>query len=531
MGVLVLACAAALGWGAQARAAPDPLQLAETVRRSVEQLRSTGRVRVAGQELRAASVLPEIYEQRGFALLWTAQPNREALLGEIAAASGDGLDPADYHFDALRELLVQSRQAPDDAGLAAAADLLLTDALARLAAHLARGKLDPLTAAPRWDLEGTVRGEPASAVLARIATGNALAVQLGELRPVQPLYGRLKSMLARYRILAGQGSWPEIGSGPVLQEGMDDPRIPLLRRRLSELGDFKGVVIDSPRFEPALGAALRSFQARRQLDPDGRFGPATRRELNRPVGEIVAQLRANLERARWLLADVRGRFVAVDPAGRQVAVLDSREPAAVFPAEFAPGVAASAPFRADLRYFVVHPDWVLPPELVRAQVAPVARRAPARVGELGLEVFRRDGTPVSPTAADWARPGDLVVRQVPGPGSFLGTLRFPAGAQSTVFIHGGPEERAALPGSVRVQDPRGLALALLGSEAGPGLDTLESALAAGVPRTINLPRPVPLLFAPWTAWVDGEGRLFLRRGFEIDDERIIAGLARGAEES
>ena len=521
-----LACLAALGGSMPAWAAPDPAEVAETLRRSVEQLRSTGRAPVAGRELRAAQVLPEIYEQRGFTLLWTIPANREALLGEIAAASGDGLDPADYHFDALREVLAQARQAPDDASLAAAADLLLTDALARLAAHLSRGKLDPLTAAPRWDLDGPVRGEPAAAVLARIAAGSAVGIQIGELRPVQPLYGRLRSMLARYRIIDEQGGWQDVGPGPVLQEGAEDPRVPLLRRRLSETGDFKGAVVDSPRFEPALAEALRSFQARRQLDADGRFGPATRRELNRPVGEILAQLRANLERARWVLADVRGRFIAADPAGGQVVVLDGREPT-VFPARFAAGVATMPAFRADMRYFVVNPDWVLPPEMVRAQVAPLARRSPARLGALGLEVFRRDGAPLAPAAADWARPDTLVVRQAPGAGSFLGAFRFPAGAQARVFIHGGPED-APLPGSVRVEDPRGLALALLSPGAGIGADALDGALAAGAPRTVSLPRPVPLLVAPWTAWVESDGRLVLRRGFEAEDERIIAGLARSA---
>jgi hypothetical protein len=41
--------------------------VAETLRRSIEQLHVTGQVIVAGQRLRSARVLPELYQQRGAA--------------------------------------------------------------------------------------------------------------------------------------------------------------------------------------------------------------------------------------------------------------------------------------------------------------------------------------------------------------------------------------------------------------------------------------------------------------------------------
>jgi murein L,D-transpeptidase YcbB/YkuD len=513
-------------WVAPAAAAPDAALVAETLRRSIEQLHVTGQVIVAGQRLRSARVLPELYQQRGFALLWSARANEEAMLGEIAAVSGDGLDPADYHFEALRALLRQRSEAPDDAALASAADLLLSDALARLVAHLARGKLDPRTGAPRWDLEGEVRGEPAAMVLARIATSNAVAVQLSELRPVQPIYGRLKSALARYRLAAEQGGWPEIDSGPVLQQGMEDPRVILLRRRLAQSGDFPGVVIDSPRFEPALEEALRAFQARHELDADGRFGPATRRALNRPVDELMGLLRANLERARWLLSDVRGRLLVIDLAGQQVVLLDHSEPVATFAAELAPMVRDMAPLRGELRYLVANPDWVLPTELVARQVVPLARRAPGRFEDLGLQVFKNDGTALAPRAANWAAPDKLIVRQLPGPGSFLGEFRFPVWPHPAVFLHGGAAVEQSLAGAVRLADAAGLANALATPEAGFAPQQLAAALATGSPHTFSLRRAATVVLAPWTAWVEPSGKVFFRAGYERADADIIAGLAR-----
>jgi L,D-transpeptidase YcbB len=511
-------------------AAPDPVEVAETIRRATEQLRSTGRVTVAGRTLRSASALPEVYESRGFQLLWTDAANQEALLGEIAAVSGDGLRPADYHFDALRAAQERRQRLPDSATAAATADLLLTDALLRLATHYHFGKLDPATGEPRWDLSGTVRGESGAALARRIAAGQAVALQLGELRPVQPMYGRLKSALARYRVLQDEGGWAPVASGRVLRLGVEDPRVPLLRRRLAATGDFPGVVVDSPVFEPALDEAVRRFQARHDLAMDGVFGSASLRELNRPVQERLDQLKANLERARWLLADVRGRFLLVDPAGSRVVLMDNSQLVLAQQAEFAAEVRGAAEFRADMRYVVVHPDWVLPASLVQSQVAPLARRAPAELRARGLQVFSAAGDPVEPGRADWTAPARLVVRQAPDVRSFLGLVRFSMPNQAQVFLHGAPQEGDSLPGSIRLGEAVALARALAGAPPAWTQEDLVAALAAGEPRTLPLAVPVPVLFAPWTSWVQPEGSVYFRRGYEARDAAIVAGLLRSAED-
>jgi murein L,D-transpeptidase YcbB/YkuD len=250
--------------------------------------------------------------------------------------------------------------------------------------------------------------------------------------------------------------------------------------------------------------------------------------MNRPVDELMDLLRANLERARWLLADVRGRLVVIDLAGQQVVLLDHSEPVATFAAELAPTVRETPPLRGELRYLVVNPDWVLPTELVAMQVVPLARRAPGRFDDLGLQVFNEDGAALAPRAANWAAPGKLVVRQLPGPGSFLGEFRFPVWPHPGVFLHGGLEAESSLAGAVRLADAAGLANALATPEAGFAPQQLAAALATGTPHTFSLRRPATVVLAPWTAWVEPSGKVFFRAGHERADAEIIAGLARRA---
>lgn len=508
-----------------ARAEPDPSQVAESLRRASDALTSLGRYEVAGQWILSARTLPRLYAESEFRLLWPEPGAAEALLGEIAASEGDGLTPADYHFDVLMPTLERKRAGPDDAEAAAHADLLLTDALIRLVAHLRLGKIQA-DGTPRWDLPGRVDHEESVDLIRRILAGGGLAGRLGDLRPAQPIYGRLKAALARYRVIAAGSGWPFIGPGPALKPGKTDTRVATLRRRLALTGDFLETASDDPTYDTKVMAAVQNFQRRHGLETDGVVGPATRKALNEPVAERIDEIRANLERARQVLAGVRGRFVLVDPAARRVMAVSDSSPIDTQPADFASGYLHLPAFRASMAYVVVNPDWTLPPGLVSAQVAPLARRIPARLEAMGLSVLTDDGRRLDPGRADWSRPDALVVRQAPGEKSFLGTARLAFPNDAGVTLHGRGGDGGDIPGVVSIPDPLALAAAVLGPEVGRA--ELDGLAASGRTRTYPVRRSVMVVFSPWTAWAATDGSVVFQGGFESEDRTIIAGLDQRA---
>lgn len=97
-----------------------------------------------------------------------------------------------------------------------------------------------------------------------------------------------------------------------------------------------------------------------------------------------------------------------------------------------------------------------------------------------------------------------------------------------IFLHGSPAQGDALAGSIRLEDPEALARALSGPPAAWTPETLAGALAAAVPKTLLLGRPVPVLYGPWSAWVDADGTVSFRRGYDDRDAPILAGLRREA---
>ena len=121
--------------------------------------------------------------------------------------------------------------------------------------------------------------------------------------------------------MRGQAAWRRIPKGRPLEEGMTGRRVALLRRRLLASGDLKSASLQAAAFDYELADAVRHFQGRHDLEPDGVAGPATLRALNRPTGARIQQAIINMERLRWLPDAAAQRSIMVNLAGFQLEVV------------------------------------------------------------------------------------------------------------------------------------------------------------------------------------------------------------------
>jgi paraquat-inducible protein B len=82
------------------------------------------------------------------------------------------------------------------------------------------------------------------------------------------------------------GSRPLIPGGDILYPNGRDPRIPMIRKRLSKTGDLKSANLTSDVYDEALVAAVKKFQAQHGLDVDGVIGEGTIAAMNRSIGAM-----------------------------------------------------------------------------------------------------------------------------------------------------------------------------------------------------------------------------------------------------
>ena len=148
----------------------------------------------------------------------------------------------------------------------------------------------------------------------RIALANGtLASFLGDLAPKHPEYERLKKALVRYRAIEAAGGWSAVPP----ETTPDGDNTDLLRARLA--------VEDETAAEGDLTEALKRYQSRNGLNPDGVLGPRTLAALNVPVATRIGQIRANMERWRWMPREFEPRRIVVNVAGRDARLFRQRQ--------------------------------------------------------------------------------------------------------------------------------------------------------------------------------------------------------------
>ena len=250
--------------------------IAEVLRNKVEQIRSTQTLKIDDAQIASITVLPELYENNRFQRLWTNSQNVEDLINAIKTIDEDGLRADDYHITKIEQLRSRiGSGTSSDAALLADFDLLLTDSLIRIGYHLIFGKVDPEDHHPHWNLMVEIDDDRPAIFIQEILDAGNLAKEIEELRPQHIVYDKFKSALKKYRAFQANGGWEPIPAGPTLKKGMQDGRVPLLRKRLQITGDFATEASESEIFDDPLEQAVKRFQTRHHLTTDGSVGKQT----------------------------------------------------------------------------------------------------------------------------------------------------------------------------------------------------------------------------------------------------------------
>ena len=228
---------------------------------------------VHGERIVLADAVGRYYESQQFRAKWRDPKRVSQLVDELVGLVDDGLDPNDYHFEALdgyRAELSRAKVLPIDEQ--ANLELLATDALMLGLYHLYLGKVDPVKLSSQWNFGSRpVDEQRGFAALTEALESGRIRETFQRARPQHPWYQRGRDRLREYRGLAAVGGWPTLPEGPTLKPGMSDPRLPTVRARLQFTRDMEagGVAPPAPPqeelYDAELEAAVKRFQERHGL--------------------------------------------------------------------------------------------------------------------------------------------------------------------------------------------------------------------------------------------------------------------------
>jgi murein L,D-transpeptidase YcbB/YkuD len=529
---VLLSCAVVVGQPTPGRAeSPTAADVSGELQRQLEADSSD----IAGERILGRDILLQAYRENAFGPFWTEAADIRELLELVGNATDHGLNPDDYGEDAIRRALSEAPQNPSSAAVART-DILLTESLMRYGYHRRFGKIKANSLDPDINYRReTFKDQHPGTTLRQALGAPSLEGFIDEVAPAGPVYRALQSWLKRYREIEANGGWPTVPEGPTVRLGDRDPRISWLRERLGVTGELPPTATADPEsFDAALEHAVKVFQKRHALEPDGIVGRNSLAALNVPVGQRIDQLRLSLERLRWVNQEAATTLVAVNIAGYRAFFFKGGALAWEARAMVGKIYRQTPTFRGEMAYLEFNPTWTIPPGILRNDTLPAIQRDPGYLASNNIRVLDGNGREVDASSVDWNRYRDsvpFILRQDPGPNNSLGTVKFIFPNPHFVFLHDTPHrelfdrpERAFSSGCIRVEDPLALAELILNDPVNYPRSTLESIVGSRKTRRIHLADKVPVLIVYLTASIDDDGGLLLYRDIYGRDAKALQAL-------
>lgn len=512
-----------------------------------------------GEPICGIELLPLFYIERDYRPAWLDEnglhPSASDLVDAIRASYREGLEPSRYHLATIEALLAQLEQ-PANALVAdrsnaiiltrsislteisADLDIMLTDALLLLGSHLSAGRVNPETLHHDWLF--TERSVDLMDALNSAVIDGRMETTIAQLRPSNAEYHRLTEALQRLREVAEQGGWPQLPPGETLHPGDHDERISGLRRRLKISGDLTAteIVSDPLMYDDQLVAALKRFQQRHGLEPDGLVGRNTMDALNTSIEARIRQVELNLERWRWLPGGLGDRYVLVNTADFHLTIVEKRQQLLGMRVVVGRPARRSPVFSASMTYMVLNPYWTVPRTIAVQDILPRLRNGVDFLAQEGIKVFNGwtdESREIDPHMINWslynANHFPFRLRQEPGPENELGRIKFMFPNKFSVYLHDSPHrslfqrvQRDFSSGCIRVEDALGLAEYLLQNDPQWPRSALQEALKSGQRQIVQLKNPVTVHLLYMTAWVNEQGTLQFRNDIYGRDDDLDKAL-------
>jgi L,D-transpeptidase YcbB len=341
-------------------------------------------------------------------------------------------------------------------------------------------------------------------------------------------YERTLRALNQYRALAAEddGTLLSATEEPV-EPGESYADAPALVRLLSRIGDLPAdAVPEQPEvYDGELVEAVKRFQSRHGLEPDGRIDAATLEQLNTPLRVRVRQLELALERWRRRPYDpTRPAIVLNLPEFRLRAFggadADGRDPELEMKVVIGEAPDHKTPaLRSQLEVVIFRPYWNVPASIQRNELLPEIMRDPSWVSANNFELVTRQGEvagerTVPEKVLSELRRGGLQLRQKPGPKNTLGLVKFEFPNEYGIYMHDtsarwlfAKARRDLSHGCIRVEKPADLAEWILRRQPDWSRDRIAEAMEGTDPVSVRIKRPIQLVTMYSTAVVMKNGEV------------------------
>lgn len=488
----------------------------------------------------------ELYDSFDEALPWVQEfrPTSQALssIQLLKNADSEGLSSEDYdgpRWDSRISALEQASPASESDLVRF--DVALTVSIMRYVSDLHLGRVNPRLDHFELDIDHT-NFDLSNFLRENLVSASDFDTAIQAAEPPFPTYRRTLIALRTYLELARRDNG-ELLPVPrrAVKTGDAYTGLPRLIQLLVLLGDLPAQekdVVPPTVYQGAVVTAVKRFQQRHGLEPNGLIDVQTVTDLNTPLSHRVAQLQLTLERLRWLPHQFQRPPIIVNIPEFRLRAVDEQYHWTLF-MRVVVGRAyrhQTPVFASNIKSVIFRPYWNVPLSIVRAEMLPHIDKDSTYLVKNSYELVDNAGAVVgSGTVSDQVksqlRSRALAIRQTPGPNNALGLLKFDFPNDHDVYMHGTPamqlfsrSRRDFSHGCIRVEDPVALAAWLLQDQPGWTADHIRAATLAEKTSRVDLKQPVPVLILYGTALAMEDGEVHFFRDIYGEDAALEQAL-------
>ncbi|WP_291119442.1 L,D-transpeptidase family protein [Flavobacterium sp. UBA6135] len=466
------------------------------------------------------SMLISFYKKNALKTFWSNHSCRENLVQLFQSVEFDGLHSKDFDLKKINKN-EKSFQKLNDNELVDY-DFLLTKNLIQYIKKVAIGSLDPQSLYKDWDLKKNKIDIQEH--LLDFQKKDSFDYALFRIKPKHKVYQSLEEALKLLETFPKDDLSKIEISDKIVANDTNNVLIPI-KKRLMYWNDLKPIDSLTSIYDESTQNAIKKFQMRHGLAPDGIIGKGTVAALNFSKEKRKAQIIVNMERWRWYPKEFERDYLIINIPDYTLLAIKDKDTSRTHKVIVGTAKRSTPILSSKLSYVVFNPTWTVPPTILKEDVIPATQKNRSYLAKKNITVYDSKGQIVS--AENWQASQARSYRYVQSPGSSnsLGLVKIMFPNRFSVYLHDTNtrgyferENRSISSGCVRVQNPFELTEYLLNDPEKWNKERIDEIIKEGATKNVNINHNCYIHLLYWTAWSENGQLIFRDDIYNLDAE-------------
>jgi len=343
----------------------------------------------------------------------------------------------------------------------------------------------------------------------------------------------IQDAIGYYTQVVQQGGWPVPSRQTFgLSNGKDGHAVIDLKRHLILVGDMPDAKRVDTNFDDVTDLAVRKFQVRHGIIPNGKIDEPTFYALQVPAEQRLAQLQLNLQRVQAMAAKLTdARYVVVNIPAASIEAVEAGQVAQRHTAVVGRIDRPTPILDSKIQQVNFNPYWHVPKSLIEKDLIKYMNDDPQYLTKFKIHIYDAKGNELQPSDIDW-KTDDAVnysFRQEPGAENSMGHCKINFPNKFDVYLHDTPSKslfaenaRFHSSGCVRVDGVAELVGWLLAPSGGWDQGAVDAVFNSNERLDVSLKQPTPLHTTYVSAWANRTGTVSFRDDvYQFDSQGLI----------